>query len=97
MDHGDKYEVPKQILQLQKTRAHIDYKKYCEETDFESLGNSKLYDTQENKSDSGSDQPTKSDGIPGNESTNGSDGSALFSLYVLIRILVNTRRSYIRR
>ena len=38
----------------------------------------------------GSDQPTKSDGIPGNESTNGSDRSALFSLYVLVSILVNT-------
>ena len=47
--------------------------------------------TQENKSDNGSDQPTKSDGIPGNEFTNGSDGSALFSLYVLISILMNTR------
>ena len=47
--------------------------------------------TQENKSDNGSDQTTKSDGIPGNESANGSDGSALFSIYVLISILVNTR------
>ena len=46
---------------------------------------------QENKSDNGSDQPTKSDGIPGNESTDGSDGQALFSLYVLISILMNTR------
>ena len=36
--------------------------------------------TQENKSNNGSDQPTKPHGIPGNESTNGSDGSALFSL-----------------
>ena len=45
--------------------------------------------TQENKSGNGSDQPTKSDGIPGNES----DGSALFSLYVLISILVNTREA----
>ena len=42
----------------------------------------------------GSDQTTKSDGIPGNKSTNGSDGSALFSLYVLINILVNTRELY---
>ena len=39
----------------------------------------------------GSDQTTKSDGILGNKSTNGSDVSALFSLYVLISILVNTR------
>ena len=44
MDNGDKYEVPKQILQLQKTHALINYKKYCDETDFESLGTSKLYD-----------------------------------------------------
>ena len=29
-------------------------------------------------------------GFRGNESTNGSDGLALFSLYVLISILVNT-------
>ena len=50
--------------------------------------------TQENKSDNGSNQPTKSDGIPGNESINGSDGSALFSLYVLINILVNTREEF---
>ena len=53
--------------------------------------NSLKLSTQENKSGNGSDQPTKSDGIPGNESTNGSDGLALFSLYVLISILVNTR------
>ena len=46
---------------------------------------------QENKSDNGFDQPTKPDGIPGNKSTNGSDGSALFSFYVLISILVNTK------
>jgi len=44
MDNGDKYEVPKQIIQLQKTHALINYKKYCSETDFEGLGNSKLYD-----------------------------------------------------
>ena len=50
-----------------------------------------LSTVQENKSDNGPHQPTKSDGIPGNESTNGFDGSALFSLYVLISILVNTR------
>ena len=47
--------------------------------------------SRENKSDNGSDQPTKSDGIPGNEFTNGSDGLVLFSLYVLISILVDTR------
>ena len=44
MTNGDKYEVPKQILQLQKTHALTNYKKYWDETDFESLGNSKLYD-----------------------------------------------------
>ena len=43
MDNGDKYEMPKQIFQLQKTHTLINYKKYCEETDFESQGNSKLY------------------------------------------------------
>ena len=55
------------------------------------LASSMLTPSQENKSDNGSDQPTKSDGIPGNESTNGYDRSALFSVYVLISILVNTR------
>ena len=44
MDNGDKYELPKQILQLQKTHALVNYQKYCDETDFEGLGNSKLYD-----------------------------------------------------
>jgi hypothetical protein len=44
MDNGDKYELPKQILQLQKTHALVSYKKCCDETDFEGLGNSKLYD-----------------------------------------------------
>ncbi|CAF4069385.1 unnamed protein product [Rotaria sp. Silwood2] len=44
MDNGDKYELPKQVLQLQKFHALINYKKYCDETDFQGLGNSKLYD-----------------------------------------------------
>ena len=44
LDNGDKYEIPKQILQLQKTHAIMNYKKYCDETGFESLGDSKLYD-----------------------------------------------------
>ena len=44
MDNGEKYQVPKQILQLQKTHALLNYRKYCDETDFESLSYSKLYD-----------------------------------------------------
>ncbi|CAF4491131.1 unnamed protein product, partial [Rotaria sp. Silwood2] len=44
MDNGDKYELPKQVLQLQKYHALISYKNYCNETDFEGLGNIKLYD-----------------------------------------------------
>ena len=44
MDNGDKYEIPKQILQLQKAHAIANYQKYCDETDFEGLGRSKLYD-----------------------------------------------------
>jgi hypothetical protein len=44
MDNGEKYELPKQILQLQKTHALVAYKKYCAETDVEGLGDSKLYD-----------------------------------------------------
>jgi hypothetical protein len=44
MDNGEKCELPKQILQLQKTHALVNYKKYCDETDFMGLGSSKLYD-----------------------------------------------------
>ncbi|CAF1459116.1 unnamed protein product [Adineta ricciae] len=44
MDNGEKQEVPQQILQLQKSHAIFYYKKYCDETDYESLSTSKLYD-----------------------------------------------------
>ena len=44
MDNGDKCELPKQIIQLQRSHAIVDYKKYCDETGFQSLGKSKLYD-----------------------------------------------------
>ena len=44
MDNGEKYQVPQQILQLQKTHALLNYRKYCDKTDFESLSYSKLYD-----------------------------------------------------
>ena len=44
MDNGEKCELPKQIIQSQRSQAIVDYKKYCDETGFQSLGNSKLYD-----------------------------------------------------
>ena len=44
MDNGEKYELPKQIIQSQRSHALVDYKKYCDETGFQSLGKSKLYD-----------------------------------------------------
>ena len=44
MDNGDKYELPKQILQLQKSHVLVNYQKYCDETDFQGLDRSKLYD-----------------------------------------------------
>ena len=44
MDNGEKYELPKQILQLQKTHAVLKYKKYCDESDFDGLCRSKLFD-----------------------------------------------------
>ena len=44
MDNGEKYDLPKQIIQSQRTHAPVDYKKYCDETGFQSLGKSKLYD-----------------------------------------------------
>ena len=44
MDSGEKVEISKQILQLQKNHAIAEYKKYCEETVFEGLCNRKLSD-----------------------------------------------------
>ena len=44
MDSGEKFDLSKQILQSRKTHAIANHKKYCEETDFESLGNRKLFD-----------------------------------------------------
>ena len=44
IDSGEKVELSKQILQLQKTHAIAECKKYCEETDFEGLCNRKLFD-----------------------------------------------------
>ncbi|CAF1620938.1 unnamed protein product [Adineta ricciae] len=44
MDNGEKYELPKQIIQSQRSHALVDYKKYCDETGFQGLGKSKLYD-----------------------------------------------------
>ena len=43
MDNGEKHELPKQIIQLQRSHAIVDYKKYCDENGFQSLGKSKLY------------------------------------------------------
>ena len=36
MDNGEKYQVPKKFFNY-KTHALLNYKKYCDETDFESL------------------------------------------------------------
>jgi hypothetical protein len=44
MGNGERQEIPQEILQLQKTHAILNYKKYCRETDYEGLGTSKLYD-----------------------------------------------------
>ena len=44
MDNGEKCELQKQIIQSQRSRTIVDYKKYCDETGFQSLGKSKLYD-----------------------------------------------------
>ena len=44
MKNGGKYELPKQIIQSQRSHAFVDYKKYCDETGFQGLGKSKLYD-----------------------------------------------------
>ena len=44
MDNREKYDLPKQIIQSQRTHALINYYKYCEKTRFQSLRRSKLYD-----------------------------------------------------
>ena len=44
IDNGEKYDLSKQIIQSQRTHALINYYKYCEETGFQSLRKSKLYD-----------------------------------------------------
>ena len=44
MDSSEKIKLSKQILQSQKTHAISSYKKYCDETGFESLRNRKLFD-----------------------------------------------------
>ena len=44
MDNGEKYELRKQIIQSQRSHAIVDCKKYCDETGFQSLGKSQLYD-----------------------------------------------------
>ena len=44
MDNGEKYELPKQIIQSQRSHGLEADKKYCDETGFQSLGKSKFYD-----------------------------------------------------
>ena len=44
MDNGEKCELSKQIIQSQRSHGIVDHKKYCDETGFQSLGKSKLYD-----------------------------------------------------
>ena len=44
IDNGEKYDLPKQIVQCQRAHVLADYKKYCNETRFQSLGKSKLCD-----------------------------------------------------
>ena len=44
LDNGEKYDLPKKIIQSQRTHALINYYKYCEETGFQSLRRRKLYD-----------------------------------------------------
>jgi len=44
MDNGEKYDLPKQIIQSQRTHFLVDYKKYYDETGLRKPGKSKLYD-----------------------------------------------------
>ena len=42
MDNGEKYDLPKQIIQSQRAHALADYKRYCDETGFQSLGKKQI-------------------------------------------------------
>jgi hypothetical protein len=42
MDNGEKYELPEQIIQSPRSHAFVNYKKYCDDTEFQGLGKSKL-------------------------------------------------------
>ena len=44
MNSVDELELPKQILQLQKAHVVFNYKKYCDESNFEGLWRSKLFE-----------------------------------------------------
>ncbi|CAF3388432.1 unnamed protein product [Rotaria sp. Silwood2] len=44
MDSSEKYELPRRILQVQKAHVVLNYKKYCDESDFDGLCRTKLFD-----------------------------------------------------
>ena len=44
MDKGEKCIISKQILQSQRTHAIVEYFKHCEETNFDNLCRSKLFE-----------------------------------------------------
>ena len=44
MDNGEKCVLPKQILQSQRAHTVVEYFKYCEETNFDNLCKSKLFE-----------------------------------------------------
>jgi hypothetical protein len=41
--NGEKYELPKQIIQSQRSHALVNHEKYCDETEFQSSGKRKLH------------------------------------------------------
>ena len=44
LNSGEKCTIPKQILQSQRTHTIVEYFKYCEETNFNNLGKTKLFE-----------------------------------------------------
>ncbi|CAF4576361.1 unnamed protein product [Rotaria sp. Silwood2] len=48
LDDGEQFIIPKQILQSQCSHAIVEYLKYCEETNFNNLGRTKLFETLDN-------------------------------------------------
>ncbi|CAF4807218.1 unnamed protein product [Rotaria sp. Silwood2] len=48
LNDGEQFIIPKQILQSQRSHAIVEYLKYWEETNFNNLGRTKLFEILDN-------------------------------------------------